>query len=483
MFKPLLCAAAPLFLLFPAPLAAQPAPIAPADLLRHIEILAGDSFQGRAPGSEGERLTTDYIVRQFQARGLEPAGEGGTWLQPLPIVETVPGVTQVRWTARGAPVEIAAGEVALVGDEDVKTLTDAPVIFAGHGTSPAGMDLHGAVALILAQAPEGAGLPPLRERMRALTDAGAAAVIVIAGADVPWDLVSAGFRRGSTRLDSGPLQNIAGLMPMRAFQRLLAAAGDSGRLPGAAPAALPIRVSMAVRTQINRFTTNNVVGRLRGSAGTGETLLFLAHWDHFGFCRPEGAPDRICNGAVDNASGVATLIEVAGRLARGPRPPRDILFLATTAEEEGLIGATYFAAHPTVPLDRIVAAVNMDTVAIQPAGSPVAVMGRGIPALDSAIDATVAAMGRRLDPDDEAAELVQRQDGWAFSRAGVPAIMVGGSFSDMARLNAFLEGRYHTPDDQADGQLELGGAAEDANLSVALARRLADPAQYQRAPR
>ena len=97
--------------------------------------------------------------------------------------------------------------------------------------------------------------------------------------------------------------------------------------------------------------------------------MLLAHWDHLGFCRPEGAPDRICNGAVDNASGVAMMIEVAGQLAAGPRPARDILFLATTAEEEGLVGAGYFAAHPTVPLDSIVAAINMDTVAIRPPAS------------------------------------------------------------------------------------------------------------------
>jgi Peptidase family M28 len=498
MFKPLLCAAALLPLLLAAPLAAQPAPITPADMLRHIQVLAGDDFQGRAPGSEGERLTTGYIVREFQARGLEPAGEGGGWLQPLPIVETVPGSSQVQWTARGAPVEIAAGDMALAGSEEVTNLTAAPVIFAGHGAripargvdQIAGTDFHGAVALILAQGPQAEGFPPVRERVRALTEAGAAAVIVIAGPDLPWNLIVDGFNRGSTRLASDLLPGVTGIMPASAARRLLAAAGGNfGRLlddqpgPTFRPVALPITVSMEVRTAVHRFTTNNVVGRLRGSGGTGETLMFLAHWDHFGFCRPEGEADRICNGAVDNASGVAMMIEVAGRLGQGPRPPRDIVFLATTAEEEGLIGASYFAAHPIVPLDTIVAAINMDTVAIQPAGAPVAVMGRGIPALDAAIDATVAAMGRRLDNDDEAAALVQRQDGWALARAGVPALMVGGSFSDMAPLNAFLGGRYHRPDDQVDGQLVLDGAAEDANLAVALGRRLADPAAYVRPPR
>jgi Zn-dependent M28 family amino/carboxypeptidase len=498
MFKPWFRAAAPLSLLFSAPLPAQPAPIAPADLMRHIEILAGDAFQGRAPGSPGERLTTDYIVREFQARGLEPAGEGGAWLQPLRLVETVPGTSRASWTAGGNPVEIAAGEMALAGTEPVSTLADAPVIFAGHGAripdrgvdQLAGTDFHGAVALVLAEGPRAEGFPPLRERVRTLTAAGAAAVIVVAGADLPWDLISRGFQRGSTKLEAEVLPGITGIMPASAARRLLAAAGgDFTRLldtepgPSFRPVALPVRVSMEVRTQVNRFTTNNVVGRLRGGGRTGENLIFLAHWDHFGLCRPEGEADRICNGAVDNASGVAMLIEVAGRLGQGPRPPRDILFLATTAEEEGLIGAGYFAAHPTVPRDSIVAAINMDTVAIQPAGSPVAVMGRGIPALDAAIDATVAAMGRRLDNDEEAAGLVQRQDGWAFARAGVPAIMVGGSFSDMTRLNAFLAGRYHKPDDQADGQLILDGAAEDANLNVALGRRLADPAAYPRPAR
>ena len=495
MFKPL-CAS--LALIVAAPLAGQPAPITAADMRRHIEILAGDAFQGRAPDSPGERLTTAYIVAQFQARGLEPAGENGSWLQPVRLIETAPGESVVRWTARGAPIEIAAGDMALAGNREVETLADAPVIFAGHGVRMpergidqlAGTDFRGSVALILAQGPRVAGFPAARDRVRTLMDAGAAAVIVIAGADVPWDLVVRGFNRGNTRLDSDALPGITGLMPQSAVERLIAASGrDFGRLlneqPGASFRAvtLPIRVSMEVRTHVNRLTTNNVIGRLRGSGNSGESLMFLAHWDHFGFCRPEGAPDRICNGAVDNASGVAMMIEVAGRLGQGPRPARDILFLATTAEEVGLIGASYFAAHPTVPLGSIVAAINMDTVAIQPAGAPVAVMGRGIPALDAAIDATVAAMGRRLDPDDEAASLVQRQDGWALTRAGVPALMIGGSFSDMARLNAFLEGRYHKPDDQADGQLELGGAAEDANLSVALARRLADPVQYQRPPR
>ncbi len=230
-------------------------------------------------------------------------------------------------------------------------------------------------------------------------------------------------------------------------------------------------------TSVANIPTNNVVGRLRGTGGTGESLLYLSHWDHLGICAPE-EKDRICNGAVDNASGIAALLEIAGALARGPRPKRDILFLATTAEELGLLGAGYFAMRPVVPLRTIVAAINMDTLAITPKGESVAVMGRGRPSLDALIDRTVAEAGRRLDPDEEAAAFVERQDGWALARAGVPAIMVGGSFSDMKKLGGFLAGPYHSPADNPGPGLVLDGAAEDAELMVALGRKLADPALY-----
>jgi Zn-dependent M28 family amino/carboxypeptidase len=246
-------------------------------------------------------------------------------------------------------------------------------------------------------------------------------------------------------------------------------------------ATLPARVSIDATTNVTRTETSNVIGRLRGTGTTGENVMLLAHWDHLGLCRPEGAPDRICNGAVDNASGIAALIEIAGQLSRGDRPVRDVLFMATTAEEVGLVGAGWFADHPTVPLGSILAAINMDTIAIAPAGTPVAIMPSNTPGLNALAAATVTAAGRALDPDDEAAALVQRQDGWALARHGVPTLMIGGSFSNMELLGRFLEhGRYHAPDDQADSQLVLDGAAEDVNLTVALVRRLADPAQYQR---
>lgn len=498
MFTRLVRAAAPFALLLAAPAVGQvidPA-VTTGDLRRHIDQLASDSFQGRAPATEGERLTTAYITEQLSQRGVEPAGENGSWFQPVALVERVPGEHRTSFTASGRAVPVAAGELILLGRENNEAIANAPVIFAGHGAripdrgidQLAGANFQGAVALILLQGPEGVqGFPSLAERMRTLSEAGAVAVIAIVDDSVPFAVVSRTFARGTTRLDATVVPRVTGAMPAAVAQRLITAAGANlERLlndqPGASfrSVALNATASIDVTTRVQRYTTNNVVGRLRGSGNTNQSLLYLAHWDHFGICRPEGEADRICNGAVDNASGVAALIEIAGRLSRQPRPPRDILFLATTAEETGLLGAEYFATHPVVPAASIVAAINIDTIAIHPAGEPVAVLGRGVAPLDRVIDQTVREMGRRLDGDDEAAAFVQRQDGWKLTQAGIPSVMLGGSFSNMALLNGFLSGHYHQPADNPGPGLMLDGAAEDTSLMVALGRRLADPAVYQR---
>ena len=497
MFSRLVRGLAPLFLILPTVAAAQAdPPVTPADLRRHIDVLASDAFQGRAPATEGERLTTAYIVEQWRQRGLEPAGEDGGWFQPVALVERAAERHRIDWTARGQALDFDQQDIILLGRDAAERIADAPVIFAGHGAripdrgidQLAGVDVRGAVVLILLEGPGVPGFPSLSDRRQAVTDAGAAAVIAVVGSEIGWPQVRALMAgQVATRLASVTVPAATGAMPISALQRLLdAAGGDMDRLLNAQPGSsfravtLPLRATIEVTTSVRRYASNNVVGRIRGSGSTAESVLYLGHWDHFGICRAEGEADRICNGAVDNASGIAALIEIAGRLARQPRPTRDILFLATTAEEMGLLGAEHFVANPTVPIASIVAAINLDTIAIHPAGEPVAVIGRGVPELDAAIEATVHAAGRRLDTDGEADVMVQRQDGWALARVGVPAIMVGGSFSNMALLNGFLAGDYHAPEDQPGPGLMLDGAAEDATLLVALGRRLADPAAYTR---
>ncbi|MGZ8346224.1 MAG: M28 family peptidase [Allosphingosinicella sp.] len=496
MFPKLLHGLLPLFVLMAGAASAQPdSPVTPADLRRHIERLASEEFGGRAPGTAGETRTTDYIVEQFRARGLEPAGENGGWLQPVGLVERETRSHQVTWRANGREFAFDQSQIALQGREAETSLTDAPVIFAGHGVSLpergidqlAGADVRGAIVILLFDAPDVPGFPSFSDRVRNVTEKGAAAVVAITGTDMQWSFITRNYQYPTNKLATQVVAPVVGAMPLPAAQRLIAAAGGNlDRLlndqPGSSFRAvtLPIRADLQVSTLVPPDTTSNVIGPVRGRGTRGESLLYLGHWDHFGTCRAGDAPDRICNGAVDNASGIAALIEIAGRLAQAPRPPRDVLFMATTAEELGLLGAEYFAEHPTVPLPSIVAAINLDTIAVHPAGEPVAQIGRGLPALDAVVEATVTAMGRRVDPDNEADALVQRQDGWALTRAGVPTIMVGGSFSDMNILNAFLSGAYHTPDDEVGPGLMLDGAAEDTDLMVALGRRLSDPQVYQR---
>ena len=220
------------------------------------------------------------------------------------------------------------------------------------------------------------------------------------------------------------------------------------------------------------FTAYNVVGRVPGRSPDGRAVVLMGHYDHLGLCLPEGAADRICNGAVDNASGVAALIAVAEQVA-DMKLDRDVWFVATSAEEWGLLGAKAFAASPPLPLHTIIAGFNLDTIAVAPRGLPVAMVAAEKSPLEALVRQAAAAMGRAFDSDRGAASFMQRQDGWALAQRGVPMIMAGGSFSDMKLLNAFLAGHYHAPGDELRPETELGGAVEDANLHVELIRRAA----------
>ncbi|MBA3676359.1 MAG: M28 family peptidase [Sphingosinicella sp.] len=486
-------AAAPLLAAFSANLHAQaPMPGVTAEqMMRHIKVLASDEYEGRKPGTEGERKTTSYIVSQLAALGLDPAGENG-WYQPVGLVERVPSTAQVSWKLKGKVLKVGPRDFVLTGREGNVKIEDAPAYFVGHGLvipeagidQLAGLDLNGAIAFLWATPPEGLESDPgYDQSVASLIERGAAAVIGVYPDEVRWANVVAFASEGSTRLQIIPAPPVRGVTSQSAFGRLLGK-GDGRPDPKADPRAIrPIRLNargtLDVSTRINSYTTNNVVGRLRGSARNGESVLYLGHWDHLGICGTEKDADRICNGAVDNASGIAMMIEITRALARGKRPERDILVMATTAEEMGLLGAEYFSTRPTVPLGSIVAAINVDTVAIAGKGEPVAVLGRGHARIDALIDETARELGRAIDTDDEIDAFLERQDGWKLTKAGVPTIMVGGSFSDMKKLGAFLGSSYHKADDDLNRPIELGGAAEDADLMIALGRKLADPKLYR----
>jgi hypothetical protein len=462
-------------------------PVTEAQLAAHIQILASDAFEGRAPGTVGEDRTIAYIVGEWAKAGLEAVpGSATPWLQPVPMVESQAVSGTAKFKVNGRDFALEDDGIILAGRDAAVSLDDVPAIFVGYGVDGAGQvnaDVRGKLAIMLfGNAPFGDKPLRYRERRQMLADAGAAAVLVIASDAVPWAQLRDAVGGKATRLgDAKVAAPISGFLSLEAADALFAKAGQNGdaardaaKAPHYGGLVLPIIADLTTTSTLRAYDSNNVIAKLPGAKPDGKAVLFLGHWDHLGICRPDEPTDRICNGAVDNASGIAVLIEVAKRLANGVRPDRDIYFMATTAEEKGLLGATYFADHPVVPLDSITVALNIDTIAISPRGTPVATIGRGRPAYDAVVRDVATRLGRKIDEDGEADAFVQRQDGWALGAKNVPSLMVGGSFSDMALLETFLGSDYHRPGDNFSDKVPLGGAAEDADLHVALGRAFAD---------
>ena len=277
------------------------------------------------------------------------------------------------------------------------------------------------------------------------------------------DYLVAGLKRSGA---SGGMPDGGYLMPFSIPAQTKPVPPDSPAMPGGQAAFLK-----AINAA-GPIVRHNVVAKVAGRKPDGKAVLVMAHWDHLGLCRPPGAADRICNGAVDNASGTAALLAIVARVG-AMQLDRDVWFVFTGAEEWGLLGAKAFAANPPLPLGSIVAGFNLDTIAVAPKGMPVAIVAERNSPLVPLVKAAAAAAGRKWDGDDEAAAFIERQDGWPLTQRKVPMAMAGGSFSDMKRLRAFLAGTYHGPDDELGPATDLGGAVEDANLHVELVRRAA----------
>lgn len=481
-----------LLLAAPAPAAVEP-PLDQAAIRAHIAVLADDTFEGRKPGTVGGDKAAHYIAQQYSAMGLLPGGPDGGWYQPVPLIERTPLSAAATWHGPDGLIAIAPDSAQFGPRDAMLKLDRAGVIFGGYGVDKPdqgfadlkGVDVRGKVVLLLSGRPEGVGdVPGLEIRRRALAQAGAAAVIALTAASDPWDMIREQLNRGRTVLADEAHAPLEGALAFPAWTLLVKGSGDdpealvkaAGR-QGFRAKPLNLSLDIAARSQLRPFDSVNVIGKIPGRDRPDEALLYLAHWDHLGLCRPPGAPDRICNGAIDNASGVALMIEIAQRLKQGPQPRRSVYFVATTAEEIGLYGARVLAEKPPVPRDRIAAALNLDTVAIGPAGEPVATIGRGRTPLDPLIAEAIRKQGRRTDDSDAANAFITRQDGWALLKVGIPTVMVGGAFSDAARLATFLAGDYHKPSDDLTRLIPLDGAAEDGALQVVLGRMLADPAK------
>ncbi|MFT4026158.1 MAG: M28 family peptidase [Novosphingobium sp.] len=451
-----------------------------AQMLRHVEVLASDEYDGRRPGTDGEAKTLRYIGREFFDIGLVSGTNdpGNAWFAPVVLVGREPAASRAQFSRRGRGIALAPGDALVFTSGKRALVRDAPVLFIGRndGKSLSRMDLAGRVALLLDD-DEGTG-----ERQDTLIEAGAAAVITVLDAERTMASVAARRQRSGYALAGDTLGgDLEGFVTRDAANRLLAGSGQTlasleqlAARPDFVSRTLDFTASLEATTIETTIRTHNVIGKLPGRRPEAGAVLFLAHWDHFGQCAVAPAEHLICNGAVDNASGVAALIETARRLARAPQIDRDIYFLATTAEELGLLGATAFAENPPLPLKQIVAAFNIDSIALAPAGTPLGIVGKGKTGLDAQIAEVARREKRKLSDSDAGNAYLRRQDGWALMQHDIPTVMVTSAYGDIARVEKFFDGDYHRPGDRVKPGFELGGAAEDVAFYVALGRWFGD---------
>jgi hypothetical protein len=449
-------------------------------LMDHIRVLASDEFEGREPGTEGEAKTLRYLAKQWFDIGLVSGTNdpGNEWFAPVSLIARQPASSSAAFARKGRRQYVPRDAVLMLTSGRRSLVKDAPVLFVGkdQGATLARSELAGRVVMLL-----DAGIDN-SERQNALLAAGASAVLTVLDGDRTLDSVAARRRRSGYALaDDMVGGDLEGFITREGMERLLQGSNktfdvleQAAAAPDFAPQLLDVTATLEATTNETTIRTHNLIGKLPGRHPEAGAVLFLAHWDGFGICAVPPAEDLICNGAIDNASGIAVLTEIARRLSRLPQMDRDVYFLATTAEELGLLGAYAFAENPPLPLSQIVAAFNIDSFAIAPAGTPLAIVGKGMTRLDPQIAAVARQQKRKLVDGDAANAYVRRQDGWALQQHDIPAVMVTSAYGDLTRLEKFFEGNYHRPSDDIKQPIELGGAAEDVAFHVALARWFAD---------
>ncbi len=448
-------------------------------MLRDITVLASDEFGGRKPGTTGEARTLAYLTERMREIGLVSGTNdpGSEWRAPVELVSTRPmsGSVTLKLGRRTFTVpedEAAAFTGRRRAIATSGPATGVPVIFAGKWHDTRAPEAVAGAVVVLLDRPD----VPAAQRAAVLSERATAVLVVVDHATKIAEVRAAHGRERLLLADdevdalvayvtAGALADILGDEPWQALQA-------RATLADFAPTEIDLGITIEASADRREFASHNVIGRIPGQRSESGAVLLLAHWDHLGECGPSGAADRICRGAVDNASGVALMLELARRLRAGPQLDRDIYVLATTAEEAGLLGARAFASTPPIPLTQFAAGFNFDTVAVAPAGSPVAIIGSGRAPFEPVILAHLAKTKRALAKRDFAETFLQRQDGWALLQQGVPTVLVSSAFASQEVLGPYLARDYHSPNDRAD-QIELGGAIDDLLLHELIIRDLA----------
>jgi Zn-dependent M28 family amino/carboxypeptidase len=527
----------------PAASPAAPAPKVPlaslpklstAPMLEHVKVLAGDDYEGRKPGGVGEEKTVQYITSEFQKLGLKPGNTDGTYIQKVPLV----GITGTE--ARPLIVGRDNMRTGFKWKDDVVAWTkqvadgasieNSDIIFAGYGvTAPEynwddfkGLDVKGKTIVVLVndpQIPDPSDPTKLDSRLfngTAMTyygrwtykyeegaRRGAAGVLIVHEerlAGYPYSVVQ-GFLDERFSLVA-PDKNmgrasIEGWLSLDAAKKLLKLAGqDFDTLKKQAtsrdfkPVALGLKASMALKNTLRTVDSRNVLAKLEGSDPVlkDEYVVYSAHWDHLGIVAPDKTGDKIANGALDNASGVAQVLEIARAFTQvKPAPKRSILFLMVTAEEQGLLGSEYYAVTPIYPLAKTLANINIDGFNQWGRTKDITVIGLGASDLDDYLRDAAAEQSRTLRPDPESEKgFYYRSDHFNFAKQGVPALYADNGVEFVGKppeygqqkRDEYTKNDYHAPSDQIKADWDLSGAVEDGELLMAVGYRVANADKF-----
>ena len=488
-----------------------------------IQAVASDAFLGRGPATRGEELTTEYLRDRLQAAGLQPGGPNGSWFQNVPLLQSnIVGTPSLSVTVNGDRIGLTQGEEIAVRSSmrnvDKVDIQNAPMVFLGYGVKAPernwddfkGEDLRGKVGLVLINDPDfetgqgdfggkamtyyGRWTYKYEEAARQ----GMAALLIVhetAPASYGWATVK--NSNTNTMFDivrQNPAEvhpPLEGWVQHADAVRLLTAVGqnfDALKKLAQTREFKPVTLAGATfsaGSQVKQQTiqSKNVLGRIPGTASPNETILYGAHWDHLGVGAPDSRGDSIYNGAVDNGTGIAAVLELARLFAAGPKPQRSIVFAFWTAEEKGLLGSEYYAANPVYPLETTVAGFNID--ALSPIGRTrdVTVVGSGQSDLEDRLQKVLAAGNRVITPDAAPeAGYFFRSDHFPMAKRGVPMLymdsgidaLTGGTAVGKAHDATYRRDAYHQPADNYDPAWNLAGMAEDVNVLHALGWQLAN---------
>ena len=517
----------------PADLQAALSSITTNDLFRHTTVLSSDAFEGRAPGGIGEDRTVNYLVEQFRRLGLEPGAADGSWFQSVPL-RGIRSSVETLVTRRGTsepwifPQDCVAWSPRM---QESFTVPDSDLVFVGYGVvAPEydwndfkDVDVRGKTLVMLVNDPplpdpkDPSRLDPSMFRGKAMTyygrwtykfeiaaAKGAAAAWVIhetGPAGYPWFVVVNSWGRENFDLDT-PDRNtnevaVAGWISLDRARRLTAAAGhDLDALKQAAlrrdfrPVPLGASVRFAVTNTLRAVASRNVIARLSGAhpERRQEAIVFSSHWDHLGK-DDRLAGDKVFNGALDNASGTAVLLELAEAFSKlDTRPDRTLLFVSVTAEEQGLLGARYYAEHPVVPLAKTLANLNVDGANVVGRQREIGVVGQGLNSLEDLLIEAARSQDRVVLPESEPEKgYYYRSDHFEFAKLGVPALYLDKASDDILgrpagygkqRREEYRDNDYHKVSDDVKPWWDLSGAVEDAQLLFRIAYELTRTSQW-----